>query len=503
MGSNLGDSVGHIEQALRELEKELGLRVLDTSFMYQSKPMYVEDQPDFVNCACLIETTLSPIALIALLKRIEVSVGRTPTIRNGPRVVDLDILFYDDIIMDNTAEVKEGELHLIIPHMRVNEREFVLRPLADMIPDHIHPILKQPIRILLAALMSTTSPSLTKIVPFPAPLSSPSSSPSPSPSPPFPPTNLPLHSRTYLMSTLNATPDSFSDGGVLDSADLPVASLALSNLIDVGGYSTRPNAAYVSPAEELRRVLPVLRAIREDHKLGMPVSIDTFRPAVAREALRHGATCVNDVRALEGEGAGEGGRAAMADVLREFAVPVVMMHSRGDAGANKDYSAFGGDVVEGVRAELGEKMRWALGPGKGGLRRWNVIVDPGIGFSKTVEDNTRLIRELRRLTAPPTGGATTLTFTDLRALLDVENDALRTHPLTGMPVLLGTSRKSFLGKLMLREEPEKADERGYATAVAITAGIAQGADIMRVHDVMEMRDAVRVADAMYRPRASS
>jgi len=358
--------------------------------------------------------------------------------------------------------------------------------LLSIIPDHIHPILKQPIRTILSTLMATSLPSLVKIAPFPAPLSS-----------SFPPSNLYLQSRTYLMSTLNATPDSFSDGGVLDSIGLP-ASLALADIIDVGGCSTRPNAAYVSPEEEIKRVVPVLRAIRQDRQVGVPISIDTFRPAVAREAIQNGATCVNDVRALDGEE--EGDREAMAAILRESAMPVVMMHSRGNAGSNKDYSAFGGDVVEGVRTELGEKVRWALK--EGGLRRWNVIVDPGIGFSKTVEDNTRLIRELGRLTAPPTKSARdTLTFTDLRALLDRspnQDAALCPHPLTGMPVLLGTSRKSFLTKLMQREEPEKAHERGYASAAAISAGVAQGADIVRVHDLVEMRDVVRVADAIWR-----
>lgn len=355
----------------------------------------------------------------------------------------------------------------------------------SMIPNYIHPTLGQPIRTILSALMSTTASSLVKIIAFPAPLSS-----------SFPPTILPLQSRTFLMSTLNATPDSFSDGGVLDSTALP-SSLALADIIDVGGYSTRPNAPYVSPEEEINRVVPVLRAVRQGRGVGVPISIDTFRSTVAREAIQQGATCVNDVRALDGEQ--EGDRVAMASLLKEYAVPVVMMHSRGEASANKDYSAFGGDVVQGVRVELGEKVEWALR--EGGLRRWNVIADPGIGFSKTVADNTRLIRELGRFTAAPEQSGPRVLFTDLRALVDRPDEkdpSLRPHPLTGMPVLLGTSRKSFLSTLMGREEGEKPSERGFATAAAVSAGISQGADIVRVHDVVEMRDVVRVADAVWR-----
>ena len=209
------------------------------------------------------------------------------------------------------------------------------------------------------------------------------------------------------MATLNVTPDSFSDGldhttlgAALSYATTSVAAGA--DIIDVGGYSTRPGAEYVSPDEEKNRVVPVIAGIRASPSPSPPpdnsttgktnapllISVDTFRPDVARAAVLAGANCINDVHAFTGPDyppTASSASAYFADMkktTRELGVPVILMHSRGDAGANKDYSHYD-SVLQGVAKELGEKVE-AIVRGPGGLRRWLVMIDPGVGFSKSL-----------------------------------------------------------------------------------------------------------------------
>jgi dihydroneopterin aldolase/2-amino-4-hydroxy-6-hydroxymethyldihydropteridine diphosphokinase/dihydropteroate synthase len=171
----------------------------------------------------------------------------------------------------------------------------------------------------------------------------------------------------------------------------------------------------------------------------------------------------------------------MREVARKLAVPVILMHSRGDAGSNKDYSQYKGGVLEGARIELGEKVE-AIIKGKGGVRRWFVIVDPGIGFSKTVEANCALLREASSMIANTP-----------------------TNPLAGYPQLIGSSRKSFLGAILERPDADGAykgrktqpKERGWATAATVACAIQQGASVVRVHDVQDMRDVVAVASVIW------
>ncbi len=219
------------------------------------------------------------------------------------------------------------------------------------------------------------------------------------------------------MATLNVTPDSFSDGSnytTLSNALAHVAQAISSgaDIIDVGGYSTRPGADFVSVDEEIQRVSPVVQAIRLDAQNNgisrIPISVDTFRPEVAEAAIKAGANCINDVHAftgpkyspapLEEDEDALANLDKMKEIARKYATPVVLMHSRGEAGQNKDYSSYSyaealgtSPVVEGVRVELGEKVERII-KGKGGVRRWLVVADPGIGFSKTVEGNLDLLR---------------------------------------------------------------------------------------------------------------
>lgn len=222
------------------------------------------------------------------------------------------------------------------------------------------------------------------------------------------------------MATLNVTPDSFSDGSVNNSvsAALTYAQESIqhgADIIDVGGYSTRPGAALVTPEEEINRVVPTIDAIRnlkgEEGEGSVLVSVDTFRPEVARAAIQAGANCINDVYAFAGQDAypfdpaqAEENMREMKAVSREMAVPVILMHSRGDAGSNKDYSMYeyavgeGAEVIEGVRVELGDKVERIV-KGRGGVRRWMIIVDPGIGFSKTVEGNLAVLKRAQEVSA--------------------------------------------------------------------------------------------------------
>ena len=371
-----------------------------------------------------------------------------------------------------------------------------------MIPECIMPTFKRRIKQLLGDLIDTPTPGtipIRKVIPFPRyPLQNPSSGPKES----APPTTAywTLTSagesigKTYIMATLNATPDSFSDGS--KNNELPAALEYTSqsiadgaDIIDVGGYSTRPHAKPVEIEEEIRRVVPVIRGIRGTGTSPL-ISIDTFRPKVAEAAVLAGANCINDVYGFTGPEYpltedGVHHFLEMRKVARDLAVPVILMHSRGEASANKDYGHYGcadkgkgQSVVEGVQAELGEKVDAAV-RGRGGLRRWLVIVDPGVGFSKTVEGNLALLKRASSLTRR-------------------EGDNF----LAGFPQLIGTSKKSFLGEILSGQvgsypgRTTTPGERGWATAATVSCAVQQRVAAVRVHDVLEMGDVVRVSDSL-------
>ncbi|KAJ7130130.1 Dihydropteroate synthase-like protein [Mycena epipterygia] len=529
LGSNLGDRFYNIELALRLLEApqailgpedaDATIVVTDTSFMYETAPMYVTEQPSFINCACMIETNLTPLKLLKVLKVVETTVGRVPSIRNGPRAVDLDIILYGNTVVDTRTsprkELDDLEGELVVPHPRLAEREFVLRPLNDMIPDFVHPVLHHSVSTLLAALdIPADATPMYKVIPFPqCPLPINCTFPHLTVSvvPPtltywtFPSAPGPTHRntgprtshQTRVMATLNTTPDSFSDGAAHNtlSTALEYAQNAVTNgasILDVGGYSTRPGAAFISVEEEIARVEPCIAAIRTANSQ-LPISVDTFRPEVARAAIEAGANCINDVYAFTGQGSypfsdeegADRSMLAMKSIAREFSVPVVLMHSRGDAGANKSYDAYGyagadQSVLEGIRMELGSKVDLIV-KGRGGVRRWLVIVDPGVGFSKTLDGNLQVLRDAAAITADSHVGS-----------------GGRRNALAGYPQLIGASRKSFLGVILEQAVGTKTEpkQRGWATAAAVACAVQQGAMVVRVHDTREMVEVVAVANAI-------
>ncbi len=281
--------------------------------------------------------------------------------------------------------------------------------------------------------------------------------------------------RTYVMGILNLTPDSFSgDGLVREGRDLVEVALAQAHrfaeegadLLDVGGESTRPGAERVSAEEEMARVVPVIeRLVRE---VDLPISVDTYKAEVAQAALEAGAHLVNDVWGLRNPD-GRGWNEPLARVVRQAAVPLVLMHNR---PAHPTVGELGGhyrrveyhDLMGELLAELEESVAYAV---EQGIPWEQIIVDPGIGFGKTPEQNLEVLGRLA----------------ELRSL--------------GRPILLGTSRKSFIG-LTLNLPPQ---ERLEGTLATLALGIAQGAAIVRVHDVRQAVRAVRISDAIVRGEA--
>ena len=263
-----------------------------------------------------------------------------------------------------------------------------------------------------------------------------------------------LGRRTLLMGIINVTPDSFYDGGKRFDPSTAVAhGLGLveagADIVDVGGESTRPGAPPVSVEEELRRVLPVVQGLRR--MLEVPISIDTYKAPVARAALTEGADIVNDISALRFD-------PEMGALLAREKVPVVLMHMQGTPQTMQAKPRYR-DVLREVQDFLAARAEFALSVG---VERDHIILDPGIGFGKTLDHNLNLLRDLPSLAS------------------------------LGYPLLVGASRKAFIGKI-LGVDP---DERLEGSLAAATAAVFGGAHIIRVHDVKETRKAIHVADAI-------
>lgn len=262
---------------------------------------------------------------------------------------------------------------------------------------------------------------------------------------------------TYLMGVLNVTPDSFSDGGKYNSFDSALARARYliasgADMLDIGGESTRPGAAEISSEEEIDRVLPIIQAIRQESSI--PISIDTTKAKVAKEAVAAGADIVNDISGATFD-------AEMLPLVAKLEVPIVLMHVRGtpqNMQHHTDYRDLIGEVYEFLENRISAATAV-------GIDRQNIIIDPGIGFAKNYPQNIELIRKISA-------------FRSLQC-----------------PILIGVSRKSFIGHILNQPDPER---RVWGTGAACCAAISFGADILRVHDVKEMRDICLVADAIYR-----
>lgn len=445
LGTNVGRRAAHLRGALAGLAPKV--KVLRCSRVYETAPWGYTDQPAFFNQVVEAETSLSPSDLLTFLKKLEDALGRTPTFRYGPRVIDLDVLLYDDAVVEY-----EG---LSIPHARMAERAFVLVPLADLAPDLRHPVLSKTVRELLEGIDSAGIQAVMPHLPA-------------------------FGTRTFVMGVINVTPDSFSGDGLarktgplrggegMDATEVLHAAVAQArrfvdagvDILDVGGESTRPGAETVTEAQEMERVLPVVEALAKE--FGTLISVDTYKAGVAEAALKAGAHWINDVWGLRAD-------PRMGEVIARHNAPVVIMHNRLKPNTAELQERLGGryvgvqydDLIGDISRELMESVALAHAAG---VPDEHIILDPGVGFGKTVEQNLELIDRMDEICA------------------------------LGYPVLLGPSRKSFIGYTLNLPPAERLE--GTASAVAI--GIDRGADIIRVHDVAFMVRLARMTDALTR-----
>ncbi|MFN5390722.1 MAG: dihydropteroate synthase [Pseudanabaena sp.] len=263
--------------------------------------------------------------------------------------------------------------------------------------------------------------------------------------------------RTYIMGVLNLTPDSFSDGGQFNSRDAALEQVAQMlpyiDILDIGGESTRPNAQPVSAAEECDRILPIIKTVRETYP-NLPISVDTVKASVARSAIAAGADILNDVSAGRFD-------PEMLPLAGKLQIPIFLMHMQGEPRTMQENPQYR-DVVRDVKQVLADAILVAKACG---IPKHLIAIDPGIGFGKTLDHNLKILKNLR-------------SFKEISA-----------------PLLLGVSRKSFIGKICDRPDPR---DRLYGTIAACSACIAGGADILRVHDPKEIFDACRISDSIFR-----
>jgi len=269
--------------------------------------------------------------------------------------------------------------------------------------------------------------------------------------------SLPYGERALVMGVLNITPDSFSDGGKFYSTESAVAhALQMiaegADILDIGGESTRPGSFFVSEAEELQRVIPVIKCLQTETSI--PISIDTTKASVARAALAAGAEIVNDISALRFD-------PAIADEVVKANAGLVLMHSRGTPKTMQTLPPVKNIMGE-VIGSLHESIAIAH---QHGVASESIAIDPGIGFGKTAEQNLELIAKLDQLVAE----------------------------FAGFPIMIGPSRKSFIGKLL---DNSPADQRLHGTIASLVTSVLKGAHIVRVHDVKAVVEAVRVAEAI-------
>ncbi|MCD6576395.1 MAG: dihydropteroate synthase [Anaerolineaceae bacterium] len=441
----LGSNIGNRLEALREAANLMPPDIIPISFskVYETPPWGYADQPSFLNQVIKAQTHLSPPALLTKLKGIEQELGRQPVFRYGPRLIDLDILFYDDLIYKSKK--------LTIPHPKIANRAFVLVPLMEIAPNFIHPanhrnIAEMAVQVKKAGIVEFQSDHahVKKC-------------------------SLDWGKRTYVMGIINITMDSFSGDGILQEQDSVHPALEKAkqfiaegaDILDIGAESSRPGSKPISATVELERLLPVLKALIKE-SIGGIISIDTYKTEVARQCLENGADWINDIWGFKNN-------STLAEVISQYDAPVILMHNRSKPDAVKMNDRLGAsyqgaaffNFMEVIKNDLLKSVTMAL---SAGIREENIILDPGIGFGKTLEQNLMLINRLD----------------EIKAL--------------GYPVLIGPSRKSFIGQIL--DLPIK--ERLEGTAASIAVGIARGADIIRVHDVKSMVRIAKVTDALTR-----
>ena len=436
LGSNLGDRAAHLCRAVQALGG-VG-KVADTSFLYETDPVLLEDQPKFLNAACRLLTPLGPQELLRAMQQIEKDMGRVKKVRYGPRNVDLDLAFFGDCILNELPFIQ-------VPHYQATQRDFVLEPLCDMVPQFINP---QTGLTLQLELRSLGCPPLRQVLAVGNRVWR-------------------LRAKTRVVGVLNVSPESQLAPGQVpeDPASQrifrqKVAQIqeAGADLIDIGAQTSRPGHELISEAEEVRRLTLTMTIARRETDL--PISVDTFRTAAANSALEYGADMINDPWA---------GRfnPKILDASIQAGIPHVFVHNNLRI-QDPTYPTHlrnlppfrpQGDVVTAVRQILENGMAAAREKGQ---CRWLQVTDPGLGFGKTVQQNVDLLGDF---------GA---------------------GPEWKYPVMVGPSRKGFIRQLV--SSSDQTPLRAGSLAAAVMA--SRRAHLVRVHDVAETVGALSVADAI-------
>jgi 2-amino-4-hydroxy-6-hydroxymethyldihydropteridine diphosphokinase/dihydropteroate synthase len=458
MGSNVGDRVGTFDRAL-QMMKSSGVNITRHACLYETAPAYVTDQPRFLNSAIRGTTRLGPHELLKKLKEIEKDIGRTGGIRYGPRPIDLDILLYGKSQIDSET--------LVVPHERIHERPFVLAPLVDLLGTSCDDGIETSWHSLskcsggffelwnkLGGESVIGTEGIKRVLPVGNRL-------------------LDWSERTLIMGILNLTPDSFSDGGNFQQVEAAISQAKLlisqgADIIDIGAQSTRPFAKKLSPREELERLIPFLDEVTKIPEVeGKLLSVDTFYAEVAAEAVKRGVHMINDV---------SGGQLdpGILKVAAQLGVPYVVMHMRGDPSTmqsekNLQYD----DVCKEVASELYTRVREAE---LSGIPLWRIVIDPGIGFSKKCGHNNEIIKGLKSIRSEM--GKMSLGASHV-------------------PLLLGPSRKSFLREVCNLSDPVDLD---LVTISAVTIGLMNGANIVRVHNAGYCAPGAKFYDSLYKGR---
>ncbi|GMM38010.1 trifunctional dihydropteroate synthetase/dihydrohydroxymethylpterin pyrophosphokinase/dihydroneopterin aldolase [Saccharomycopsis crataegensis] len=524
-GTNEGNTMANIYRMLHCLRECPSIEILATSSLYETAPMYYLDQSSFVNGALKIQTTLSPFELLNFLKEVEYhELGRVKEFDNGPRSIDVDILLYDNIVYRN-----ETDENLVVPHPRMLERLFVLNPLSEILDpmnDVIHPVTNQNILDYhhQGLLSRSSEPDMTTLVPIRR--------------------NFKQHGdqfdnwrfnfdgdRTKIMGIINMTKDSFSDGGAnyLVNDALKTAQRLVdqgADILDIGATSTKPGAKIedydtmmAAFQEEVNCIVPLIKEIRQssDEKLrNVLISVDTFYGNTAKATLEAGADMVNDVSMGMYD-------QTIFDVVKQFQCPYIVNHTRGTPTTMKNHTDYhlinddGDNIVEFgtvnhevtrmVARELAITINRAY---KAGVAKWQMIIDPGIGFAKTLQQNLNLVKscgELRDYGVLFRDSASVQNYNEIHGLNPwgdqsipqqqsvANNDYLS---FAKLPILVGPSRKRFISKITNETLNLKENEKlVIGTSGIIMACIANRTNIVRVHDVEEIKKICLLGDAIY------
>ncbi len=348
LGANLPSQFGSpretIKRAIAEIAKNNAC-VLYQSPIYLTAPVPVSDQPWYHNAVIGVSTDQSPADLLKTLQSIENNFGRVRTIRNAPRVIDLDIVAYHDIVQHNDD--------LILPHPRMHERAFVLYPLRDIARNWVHPVSRKHINELISLIPSGQ--------------------------------DIQCESRPLIMGIVNVTPDSFSDGGQFASTDAAIQhGLHLiaegADILDIGGESTRPSSVIISPDEEQRRILPVIEGLRNS---GVLISVDTRNASTMAAVLKAGAGMINDISALTHD-------ADSINVLRNSDCRICLMHMQGTPQTMQMNPRYDNVVLE-VYHYLEQRIHDCLAAG---IAKDRLMIDVGIGFGKNLDHIIALLQNM-------------------------------------------------------------------------------------------------------------